>query len=84
MSVGVTPARDLTVEELQSKSTQRLLAMYRVLRKDWQDCSVRYNDSRSDKSYFDHLESITAQMLCIKDILSTREHVERKTKKRRR
>jgi hypothetical protein len=83
MSVGVTSAQDLTVEELQGKSTQRLLAMYKGLRKDWQECSVRYDDGFPDKSYFDHLESITAQMLCIKDILSTREHVERKTKKRR-
>jgi hypothetical protein len=85
MSVGVTPAQDLTVEELQGKSTQRLLAMYRSLRKDWQECSTYYDDGYPDEvdDTQKYLETVTTQMQHIKAILNTREHVERRSKKRR-
>lgn len=85
MSIGVTPAKDLALEELQGKSTQRLLAMYRSLRKDWQECSAYYDDGYPDEVYDNqkHLEIVDTQMQRIKAILNTREHVERKSKKRR-
>lgn len=75
----VTPIDQLTAQELQEKTTRRLVAMLRKLRQ--QQCIATRDDLTVDEA-LQQSQRASHQIAVIKDILQTREHLPRKEKRR--